>query len=80
MTQTAKVIGIVGTVLTILGIVLGDFVSALITASTQNLDGGPTLARVGRLGAFVSVMVRLRLFVGRPRACTAPTSRLAFRP
>jgi len=44
---------IAAVVIVILGIVLGDFVSALITASTQNLDGGPTLARVGKGGVIL---------------------------
>ncbi|MHB1297519.1 MAG: mechanosensitive ion channel family protein [Gemmatimonadaceae bacterium] len=37
-------------VIVILGIVLGDFVAALIGASTSGLHGGPMLARVGRGG------------------------------
>jgi hypothetical protein len=37
-------------VIVILGIVLGDFVAALITASTGSLHGGAMLARVGRGG------------------------------
>lgn len=37
-------------VIVILGIVLGDFVAALITASTGTLHGGAMLARVGRGG------------------------------
>lgn len=37
-------------VIVILGIVLGDFVAALITASTGALHGGAMLARVGRGG------------------------------
>ena len=44
---------IAAVVIVILGIVLGDFVSALITASTQNLDGGPTLARLGKGGVIL---------------------------
>jgi hypothetical protein len=44
---------IAAVVIVILGIVLGDFVSALITASTQNLDGGPTLARAGKGGVIL---------------------------
>ena len=44
---------IAAVVIVILGIVLGDFVSALIAASTQNLDGGPTLARVGKGGVIL---------------------------
>lgn len=44
---------IAAVVIIILGIVLGDFVSALITASTQNLDGGPTLARAGKAGVIL---------------------------
>lgn len=41
---------IAAVVIVILGIVLGDFVAALITASTGALHGGPMLARVGRGG------------------------------
>jgi hypothetical protein len=37
-------------VIVILGIVLGDFVSGLIMASTHALHGGPTLARAGKAG------------------------------
>jgi hypothetical protein len=37
-------------VIVILGIVLGDFVAALITASTGSLHGGAMLARIGRGG------------------------------
>jgi hypothetical protein len=37
----------------ILGIVLGDFVSALIAASTPSLDGGPMLARAGKGGVIL---------------------------
>ena len=44
---------IAAVVIVLLGIVLGDFVSALIAASTQNLDGGPTLARVGKGGVIL---------------------------
>jgi putative Mn2+ efflux pump MntP len=44
---------IAAVVIVILGIVLGDFVSALIAASTQNLDGGPTRARVGKGGVIL---------------------------
>ena len=41
---------IAAVVIVILGIVLGDFVSGLIMASTHALHGGPTLARVGKAG------------------------------
>jgi hypothetical protein len=41
---------IAAVVIVILGMVLGDFVAALISASTGNLHGGPTLARVGKGG------------------------------
>jgi hypothetical protein len=41
---------IAAVVIVILGMVLGDFVAALINASTGNLHGGPTLARVGKGG------------------------------
>ncbi|MBM3908627.1 MAG: hypothetical protein FJ363_11215 [Gemmatimonadetes bacterium] len=37
-------------VIIIVGIVLGDFVGGLISASTISLHGGPTLARVGKGG------------------------------
>ena len=37
-------------VIVILGLVLGDFVAALILASTPQLEGGPTLARFGKGG------------------------------
>jgi len=37
-------------VIVIVGIVLGDFVGGLISASTVSLHGGPTLARVGKGG------------------------------
>ena len=37
-------------VIIIVGIVLGDFVGGLIGASTVSLQGGPTLARVGKGG------------------------------
>lgn len=40
-------------VIVILGIVLGDFVAALIGASASSLQGGPTLARVGRWGVIL---------------------------
>jgi hypothetical protein len=40
-------------VIVILGIVLGDFVSALIAASTPSLDGGPMLARAGKGGVIL---------------------------
>jgi hypothetical protein len=40
-------------VIVILGIVLGDFVAALITASTGRLHGGAVLARVGRGGVIL---------------------------
>ena len=44
---------IAAVVIVILGIVLGDFVSALISASTPTLDGGPTLARIGKGGVIL---------------------------
>jgi hypothetical protein len=44
---------IAAVVIVILGIVLGDFVSALIAASTPSLDGGPMLARVGKGGVIL---------------------------
>jgi len=44
---------IAAVVIVILGIVLGDFVSGLIMASTHALHGGPTLARVGKAGVVV---------------------------
>lgn len=44
---------IAAVVIVILGIVLGDFVAALILASTGALNGGPTLARVGKGGVIV---------------------------
>ena len=40
-------------VIVILGLVLGDFVSGLILASTGALHGGPTLARVGKGGVIL---------------------------
>ena len=40
-------------VIVILGIVLGDFVAALISASAGALDGGQVLARVGRGGVIL---------------------------
>ncbi len=40
-------------VIVILGIVLGGFVGGLIMASAGGLHGGPTLARVGRIGVIV---------------------------
>lgn len=44
---------IAAVVIVILGIVLGDFVSALIAASTPSLDGGPVLARIGKGGVIL---------------------------
>jgi small-conductance mechanosensitive channel len=40
-------------VIVIVGIVLGGFVGGLIMASAGGLHGGPTLARVGRIGIIV---------------------------
>jgi hypothetical protein len=40
-------------VIVIVGIVLGGFVGGLILASAGGLHGGPTLARVGRIGIIV---------------------------
>ena len=40
-------------VIVILGIVLGDFVGGLILASTNALQGGPTLARAGKGGVIL---------------------------
>lgn len=40
-------------VIVIVGIVLGGFVGGLIMASAGGLHGGPTLARVGRIGVIV---------------------------
>ena len=40
-------------VIIIVGIVLGGFVGGLIMASAGGLHGGPTLARVGRIGVIV---------------------------
>jgi len=40
-------------VIVVLGIVLGDFVSALIHVSTPRLDGGPMLARAGKGGVIL---------------------------
>jgi hypothetical protein len=40
-------------VIVILGLVLGDLVAALISASTVSLHGGATLARVGKAGVVV---------------------------
>ena len=40
-------------VIVILGIVLGDFVAGLILASTNALQGGPTLARAGKGGVIL---------------------------
>lgn len=44
---------IAAVVIVILGIVLGDFVAALIVASTPRLDGGPMLARAGKGGVIL---------------------------
>lgn len=40
-------------VVVLVGIVLGDFVDGLIMASAGGLHGGPTLARVGRVGVII---------------------------
>ena len=44
---------IAAVVIVILGIVLGDFVSALIIASTPRLEGGTMLARAGKAGVIL---------------------------
>jgi MFS family permease len=44
-------------VIVIVGIVLGGFVGGLILASAGGLRGGPTLARVGRIGIIVIAVV-----------------------
>lgn len=44
---------IAAVVIVVLGIVLGDLVAALISASTGALNGGPTLARIGKGGVIM---------------------------
>jgi small-conductance mechanosensitive channel len=44
---------IAAVVIVIVGIVLGNFVGGLIQASAGTIHGGPTLARVGRVGVIV---------------------------
>jgi hypothetical protein len=44
---------IAAVVIIIVGIVLGNFVGGLIQASAGAIHGGPTLARVGRVGVIV---------------------------
>ncbi|MFN2399822.1 MAG: mechanosensitive ion channel [Gemmatimonadaceae bacterium] len=44
---------IAAVVIVLVGIVLGEFVDGLIRASAGGVEGGPTLARVGRAGVIV---------------------------
>lgn len=44
---------IAAVVIVLVGIVLGEFVDGLIRASAGGIEGGPTLARVGRAGVIV---------------------------
>ena len=54
-------------VIVLVGIVLGDFVDGLIRASAGALHGGPTLARVGRVG-----VVLLAVFMALQTLGVAP--------
>ena len=58
---------IAAVVIVILGLVLGDFVSALINASAGALHGGPMLARIGKGG-----VVLLAVFMSLQQLGVAP--------